>query len=39
MDELDVFQKFDEIAVVTQYGELFGDDTEKAKQIAAHGVP
>ena len=36
MEELEVFQKFDEIAVVTQYGDLFGGDTEKAKQIAAH---
>ena len=35
MDDLDIFQKFDEIAAVTQYGELFSD-TEKAKQIAAH---
>lgn len=36
MEELEVFQKFDEIAVVTQYGDLFGGDKEKAKQIAAH---
>ena len=36
MEELEVFQKFDEIAVITQYGDLFGGDKEKAKQIAAH---
>ncbi len=36
MEEMDVFQSLEEISAVTQYGELFGDDIEKAKQIAAH---
>ena len=38
MDELDVFNKLNEISAVTQYGDIFGDDTEKAKQIAAHKI-
>ena len=36
MEELDVFDKLEEISAVTQYGEFFGDDADKAKQIAAH---
>ena len=36
MEELDVFSKLEEISAVTQYGDLFGDDAEKAKQIANH---
>lgn len=38
MDELDVFDKLNEISAVTQYGDIFGDDSEKAKQIAAHKI-
>lgn len=37
-EELDVFSKLEEISAVTQYGDIFGDDTEKAKQIAAHKI-
>lgn len=36
MEELEVFNKLEEIHAVTEYRDLFGDDTEKAKQIAAH---
>ena len=36
MEELDVFDKLEEISAVTQYGEFFGDDADKAKQITAH---
>ena len=36
MDEMEVFTKLEEINAVTQYGELFGEDIDKAKQIAAH---
>ena len=36
MNEIDVFSKLEEITAVTQFGEVFGDDTEKAKQIADH---
>ena len=36
MEELDVFAKLEEASAITQYGEIFGDDSEKAKQIAAH---
>ena len=36
MEELEVFSKLEEISAVTQYGDLFGDDAEKAKQIANH---
>ena len=36
MDELDVFTSLKEASAITQYGDLFGEDTEKAKQIAAH---
>ena len=36
MDEPDVFAKLEEVSAITQYGEVFGDNTEKAKQIAAH---
>lgn len=32
MEELEVFQKFDEIAVVTQYGDLFGGDSPSPRQ-------
>lgn len=33
-----MFNKLNEISAVTQYGDIFGDDTEKAKQIAAHKI-
>ena len=36
MNEIDVFSKLEEITAVTQFGEVFGDDTDKAKQIADH---
>lgn len=36
MEEMNVFQSLEEINAVTQYGELFGDDINKAKLIAAH---
>ena len=36
MNEIDVFSKLEEITAVTQFGDVFGDDTEKAKQIADH---
>ncbi len=35
-EEIDVFSKLEEISAVTQYGDLFGDDAEKAKRIANH---
>ena len=30
MNEIDVFSKLEEITAVTQFGDVFGDDTEKA---------
>ena len=36
MEELDVFAKLEEANAITQYGDIFGDDTEKARRIAAH---
>lgn len=38
MDELEVFHKLGEIGTVTQSGEVFGTDSEKAKLIAAHKI-
>ena len=38
MEELDVFDKLEEISAVTQYGEFFNNDADKAKQIAAHKI-
>ena len=36
MEELAVFNKLEEIVAVAEYGDFFGDDIKKAKQIAAH---
>ncbi len=36
MEENDVFKQLEEITAITQYGELFKGDDEKAKQIASH---
>ena len=38
MEDLDVFDKLEEISAVTQYGEFFNNDADKAKQIAAHKI-
>ncbi len=37
-EELDVFNKLEEISAATDYHELFENDPEKARQIAAHKV-
>lgn len=36
MDELEVFNRLEAINAVAQFGELYGDDMEKAKRLAAH---
>ena len=36
MDELKVFNRLEAINAVAQFGELYGDDMEKAKRLAAH---
>ena len=36
MEELDVFNRLEAINAVAQFGELYGDDMEKAKLLAAH---
>ena len=36
MDELEVFIRLEAINAVAQFGELYGDDMEKAKRLAAH---
>ena len=36
MEELDVFNRLEAINAVAQFGELYGDDMEKAKRLAAH---
>ena len=36
MDELEVFTRLEAINAVAQFGELYGDDMEKAKRLAAH---
>ena len=36
MENENVFERFTEIAAVTQYGEIFNGDTRKAQEIAQH---